>query len=102
VYGYEASGSGTTREHSARDLSNAPPTGVAASLCRETERVALDAIAPWLPRLVPHRRARRPLRLPTSVELNPLPGIIPDPAMRRQTHVAVVAEDRDGELRSGR
>src|SRR6266498_3628751 len=81
VYGYEAKWIWDTREHPLA-IFQCPPTGVAASLCRETERVALDAYRAlgcrdWCRIDV---RVDR-FGVPNVVELNPLPGIIPDPAM---------------------
>src|SRR6266567_2582525 len=81
VYGYEAKWIWDTREHPLA-IFQCPPTGVAESLCRETERVALDAYRAlgcrdWCRIDV---RVDR-FGVPNVVELNPLPGIIPDPAM---------------------
>ena len=81
VYGYEAKWIWDTREHPL-DIFQCPPTGVSESLCRETERVALDAYRAlgcrdWCRIDV---RVDR-FGVPNVVELNPLPGIIPDPAM---------------------
>jgi len=81
VYGYEAKWIWDTREHPLA-IFQCPPTGLADSLCRETERVALDAYRAlgcrdWCRIDV---RVDR-FGVPNVVELNPLPGIIPDPAM---------------------
>src|SRR6266705_1975439 len=81
VYGYEAKWIWDTREHPLA-IFQCPPTGVSESLCRETERVALDAYRAlgcrdWCRIDV---RVDR-FGVPNVVELNPLPGIIPDPAM---------------------
>src|SRR5437016_1799375 len=81
VYGYEAKWIWDTREHPLA-IFQCPPSGVADSLCRETERVALDAYRAlgcrdWCRIDV---RVDR-FGVPNVVELNPLPGIIPDPAM---------------------
>jgi D-alanine-D-alanine ligase len=81
VYGYEAKWIWDTREHPL-DIFQCPPAGVTTSLCRETERVALDAYRAlgcrdWC--RVDVRVDR--FGVPNVVELNPLPGIIPDPAM---------------------
>jgi D-alanine-D-alanine ligase len=81
VYGYEAKWIWDTREHPLA-IFQCPPAGVPDSLCRETERVALDAYRAlgcrdWC--RVDVRVDR--FGVPNVVELNPLPGIIPDPAM---------------------
>ncbi len=81
VYGYEAKWIWDTREHPL-DIFQCPPTGVSDALCRETERAALDAYRAlgcrdWCRIDV---RVDR-FGVPNVVELNPLPGIIPDPAM---------------------
>jgi D-alanine-D-alanine ligase len=81
VYGYEAKWIWDTRENPL-DIFQCPPTGVTDSLCRETERVALDAYRA----LGCRDWCRIDIRVdrfgvPNVVELNPLPGIIPDPAM---------------------
>jgi D-alanine-D-alanine ligase len=81
VYGYEAKWIWDTREHPLA-IFQCPPEGAADSLCRETERVALDAYRAlgcrdWCRIDV---RVDR-FGVPNVVELNPLPGIIPDPAM---------------------
>lgn len=81
VYGYEAKWIWDTREHPL-EIFQCPPAGVAKSLCRETERAALDAYRA----LSCRDWCRIDIRVdrfgvPNVVELNPLPGIIPDPAM---------------------
>ncbi len=81
VYGYEAKWIWDTPEHPLA-IFQCPPTGVTESLCRETERVAPDAYRAlgcrdWCRIDV---RVDR-FGVPNVVELNPLPGIIPDPAM---------------------
>ena len=81
VYGYEAKWIWDTREHPLA-IFHCPPTGVSDSMCRETERVSLDAYRAlgcrdWC--RVDVRVDR--FGVPNVVELNPLPGIIPDPAM---------------------
>jgi len=81
VYGYEAKWIWDTREHPL-DIFQCPPAGAPESLCREVERVALDAYRAlgcrdWCRIDV---RVDR-FGVPNVVELNPLPGIIPDPAM---------------------
>jgi D-alanine-D-alanine ligase len=80
VYGYEAKWVWDTREHPLAIFQCPPP--VSESLCRETENVALDAYRAlgcrdWC--RVDVRVDR--FGVPNVVELNPLPGIIPDPAM---------------------
>ena len=81
VYGYEAKWIWDTRENPLA-IFQCPPTDVPDSLCRETKRVALDAYRAlgcrdWCRIDV---RVDR-FGVPNVVELNPLPGIIPDPAM---------------------
>lgn len=81
VYGYEAKWIWDTREHPLA-IFQCPPVGVSDSLCREIERVALDAYTALSCRdwcRVDVRVDR--FGVPNVVELNPLPGIIPDPAM---------------------
>jgi D-alanine-D-alanine ligase len=80
VYGYEAKWVWDTRERPL-DLFQCP-ADVAAPLYREVEQVALDAYhaigcRDWCRADV---RVDR-FGVPNVVELNPLPGIIPDPAM---------------------
>ena len=81
VYGYEAKWIWDTPQHPLA-IFQCPPTGVAAAFVHETERVALDAYRAlgcrdWCRIDV---RVDR-FGVPNVVELNPLPGIIPDPAM---------------------
>jgi len=81
VYGYEAKWIWDTREHPLA-IFQCPPTGIPDALLREIERVALDAYGAlgcrdWC--RVDVRVDR--FGVPNIVELNPLPGIIPDPAM---------------------
>jgi D-alanine-D-alanine ligase len=83
VYGYEAKWIWDTREHPLAIFQCPPsPADAPASLCREIQRVALDAYGAlgcrdWC--RVDVRVDR--FGVPNIVELNPLPGIIPDPAM---------------------
>ncbi|HXM37664.1 MAG TPA: hypothetical protein VN908_03270 [Gemmatimonadales bacterium] len=81
VYGYEAKWIWDTREHPLA-IFQCPPAGIPESLSREIEHVALDAYGAlgcrdWC--RVDVRVDR--FGVPNIVELNPLPGIIPDPAM---------------------
>ena len=81
VYGYEAKWIRDTPDHPL-EIFQCPPTAVPESLIRETERVALDAYRAlgcrdWCRIDV---RVDR-FGVPNVVELNPLPGIIPDPLM---------------------
>jgi D-alanine-D-alanine ligase len=81
VYGYEAKWIWDTREHPLA-IFQCPPAGLSEPLGREIERVALDAYGA----LGCRDWCRIDVRIdrfgvPNVVELNPLPGIIPDPAM---------------------
>ncbi|MEX2155660.1 MAG: hypothetical protein WD773_02335 [Gemmatimonadales bacterium] len=81
VYGYEAKWIWDTREHPLA-IFQCPPADVPGPLYREIERVALDAYGAlgcrdWC--RVDVRVDR--FAVPNIVELNPLPGIIPDPSM---------------------
>ena len=81
VYGYEAKWLWDTREHPLQ-IFTCPPPGISATLSREIEHVALDAYRAlncrdWCRIDV---RVDR-FGVPNIVELNPLPGIIPDPRM---------------------
>ena len=81
VYGYEAKWLWDTREHPL-DIFTCPPPGISDALSREIEQVALDAYRAlncrdWCRIDV---RVDR-FGVPNVVELNPLPGIIPDPRM---------------------
>jgi D-alanine-D-alanine ligase len=81
VYGYEAKWLWDTREHPL-EIFTCPPPGISAARTREIEQVALDAYRAlncrdWCRIDV---RVDR-FGVPNIVELNPLPGIIPDPRM---------------------
>ena len=81
VYGYEAKWLWDTREHPL-EIYACPPLGISAALTREIEQVALDAYRALSCRdwcRIDVRVDR--FGVPNVVELNPLPGIIPDPMM---------------------
>ncbi|MGH7531298.1 MAG: D-alanine--D-alanine ligase family protein [Gemmatimonadales bacterium] len=82
VYGFEAKWIWDTATHQLAIFQCPPPPEVPASLQREIETVALDAYRAlgcrdWC--RVDVRVDR--FGVPNVIELNPLPGIIPDPAM---------------------
>jgi D-alanine-D-alanine ligase len=82
VYGYEAKWVWDTPEQPLEIFQCPPPADVSEALAREVAQVALDAYAAigcrdWC--RVDVRVDR--FGVPNVVELNPLPGIIPDPAM---------------------
>jgi D-alanine-D-alanine ligase len=82
VYGYEAKWVWDTPQRPLEIFHCPPPPDVAAPLYREIEQLALDAYHALACRdwcRVDVRVDR--FGVPNVIELNPLPGIIPDPAM---------------------